>query len=57
MNTGSTNFSIKADTLFLIVVGQKSVMEQLVNSVNKTNTGEKFILTKINCPTTFFSQY
>jgi hypothetical protein len=50
MNTGNNNFSIKADTLFLIVVGQKNALEQLLNNVNKTQTSEKLILTKINCP-------
>jgi hypothetical protein len=51
-----SNFSIKADTLFLIVTGQKNIIEQLINNINKSslmpnlNENEKFILTKINFP-------
>lgn len=48
-------FSIKADSLFLIIVGQKIVMEQLINIINKNSTGEKFIITKINCPSSYRS--
>ena len=51
MNIESTNFSIKADTLFLIIIGQKNIMEQLINNINKNTTTEKYILTKINLPT------
>ncbi len=52
---GGSNFSIKADTLFLIVTGQKNIIEQLINNINKSPSSksdfeEKFILTKINCP-------
>ena len=51
---GGSNFSIKADTLFLIVIGQKNIIEQLINNINKSPSSsgseEKFILTKINCP-------
>jgi hypothetical protein len=55
MNMGTSNFSIKADTLFLIITGQKSVIEQLINIINKNsenNNYEKiiFIATKIDCP-------
>lgn len=50
-------FSIKADSLFLIIVGHKNVMEQLIDIINKnTNTTcEKFIITKINCPSSYRS--
>ncbi len=50
---GGSNFSIKADTLFLIVTGQKNIIEQLINNINKSSSSEseeKFILTRINCP-------
>jgi hypothetical protein len=47
---GGPNFSIKADTLFLIVTGQKNIIEQLINNINKSSTQEKFISTKINYP-------
>ncbi len=47
----ASNFSIKTEYLFLIIIGQKNVMEQLVNITNNNNEkGEKYILTKINCP-------
>jgi hypothetical protein len=50
MNMSSSNFSIKADTLFFIIIGQKDVLEQLIKAINKSLPSEKFILTKINCP-------
>jgi hypothetical protein len=64
MNIGSSNFSIKADTLFLIVTGQKNIMDQLVDIINNKNNNdekriyinkEKFILTKIDHPSAFRS--
>jgi hypothetical protein len=50
MNLDGLNFSIKADKLFLVIVGQKNIIEQLVNILNKNKTIEKYITTKINCP-------
>jgi hypothetical protein len=52
---GGFNFSIKADTLFLIVTGKKNIIEQLINNINKFSTKEKFISTKINYPSAFKS--
>jgi hypothetical protein len=55
----ASNFSIKAESLFLIIIGQKCVMEQFINIINNntdTNNNknsekcDKYILTKINCP-------
>lgn len=51
---GGSNFSIKADSLFFIVTGQKNIIEQLINNINKSspksNDDEKYIVTKINSP-------
>lgn len=51
MNIESSNYSIKADTLYLIVVGQRNIMDQLINNINNNNPNEKYILTKISTPT------
>jgi hypothetical protein len=46
----SENFAIKAESLFLIIVGQKNIMEQLLNNINKKNMTDKYILTQISVP-------
>jgi hypothetical protein len=52
----ASNFSIKTEFLFLIIIGQKNVMEQLVDIINNNDEkGEKYILTKINCPSSYRS--
>lgn len=51
MNLDGLNFSIKADKLFLIIVGQKNIIDQLMNILNKDQIMvEKYICTKINYP-------
>lgn len=50
MNFDSLNLSIKANKLFLVIVGQKTVIEQLMNILNKHKNIEKYIITKINQP-------
>jgi hypothetical protein len=55
MNLDGLNFSIKADKLFLIITGQKNIIEQLTNTLNKDKAVEKYISTQINCPSAFRS--
>lgn len=50
MNLDGLNFSIKADKLFFIITGQKNIIETFINLLNKDNFVEKYIMTKINCP-------
>lgn len=55
MNLDGLNFSIKADKLFLIITGQKNTIEHLINILNKEKSIEKYIITKINCPSAYRS--
>lgn len=50
MNLDGLNFSIKADKLFLIITGQKNTLENFINLLNKDNSIEQYIMTKINYP-------
>lgn len=49
--SSESNFSIKADKLFLIITGTKNTIEQLINILNKDNKNiEKYIMIPINKP-------
>jgi hypothetical protein len=56
MNIESSNFSIKADTLYFIVAGEKNIIDNLANIINNYNNSnkkiffEKYISTKISIP-------
>ena len=49
MNKETEKISVKAESLLLIIVGQKNIMELLIKDL-KNNEKEKYILTKISHP-------
>jgi hypothetical protein len=50
MMNETENFSIKAESLFLVVIGQKNIMGQLISNINKEHMTDKYILTQISVP-------
>lgn len=45
----NNNFSIKADNLLLIIIGQQNILNPLLDMLN-TNPKEKYIINPINIP-------
>lgn len=50
MNIESGNYSIKTDTLYFVIIGDKKTIYKMINIINKENPLDNYIMSQLNIP-------